>query len=260
MGAAGPPPGRRPGGRPAAQRAARPAARVPVTAEAAAAGAPASAGLPDLDDITLETLPHARRGLRLTLLELAAWLAHEPHSDAPVSVSPVLATYARWFASALDDHRRQTLKDRARRLVGTASTPAPRISTGPPAPLARRLPNGPGWPPTGSSACRLPRGCGPAGLCRGRLPTGVHRADPQPPRPGSGRRRARAPPSPSPVAASSSPRRSPAPSGPTTPSLVEQAAWDAWEQASEAGRLGGRVGGGVGGRARRARPTPPTCG
>jgi len=89
-------------------------------------------GLPDLDDITLETLPHGRRGLRLTLLELAAWLAHEPHSDAPVSVSPVLGTYARWFASAIDDRQRQGLKDRARRLVGTASEIAPRISTGPP--------------------------------------------------------------------------------------------------------------------------------
>ncbi len=93
---------------------------------------PASGGLPDLDDITLETLPHGRRGLRLTLLELAAWLAHEPHSDAPVSVSPVLATYARWFASALDDRRRQTLKIRARRLIGTASAVAPQISNGPP--------------------------------------------------------------------------------------------------------------------------------
>ncbi|MEQ1787896.1 MAG: hypothetical protein ABL966_12645, partial [Acidimicrobiales bacterium] len=89
-------------------------------------------GVPDLGDVTLETLPHGRRGLRLTFLELASWLAHEPHSDAPQSVSPVLATYARWFASALDDRRRQSLKGRARRLIGTASTPAPRVSKGPP--------------------------------------------------------------------------------------------------------------------------------
>jgi len=75
--------------------------------------------LPNLDDITLETLPHARRGLRLTFLELVSWLAHEPHSDAPVSTSPVLATYGRWFASALGDRRRQELKWRAQALIGT---------------------------------------------------------------------------------------------------------------------------------------------
>jgi hypothetical protein len=93
---------------------------------------PGAGALPALDDITLETLPHGRRGLRLTLLELAAWFAHEPHSDAPASVSPVLATYARWFASALDDRRRQTLKDRARRLIGTSRPVPARLASGPP--------------------------------------------------------------------------------------------------------------------------------
>ena len=59
---------------------------------------------------TLEAVPHPRRGLRLTLLELASWLGHEPHSDAPHGVSPVLAAYARWFASGLDQDARQQLK------------------------------------------------------------------------------------------------------------------------------------------------------
>ena len=44
----------------------------------------------------------------------------------------MLATYARWFASALDDRRRQTLKDRARRLIGTARPVPDRLSSGPP--------------------------------------------------------------------------------------------------------------------------------
>lgn len=79
------------------------------------------AGTPDLDDIILETIPHARRGLHLTFLELVSWVAHEPHNDAPTSVSPVLATYARWFASALGRDRRQDLKSRARLMVGTGS-------------------------------------------------------------------------------------------------------------------------------------------
>lgn len=96
---------------------------------------PSVGGTPDLADITLETLPHSRRGLRLTFLELVSWLAHEPHSDAPTSVSPVLATYARWFASALDHQRRQTLKERARKLIGTNGPPVPARSTRRPGPL-----------------------------------------------------------------------------------------------------------------------------
>ncbi len=82
-------------------------------------------GMPDLDDIVLETLPHSRRGLHLTFLELVSWLAHEPHNDAPVNVSPVLATYSRWFGSALDSTRRQELKSRARALIGTGRSAAP---------------------------------------------------------------------------------------------------------------------------------------
>ncbi len=77
-------------------------------------------GSPDLDDITLDAVPHARRGLHLTALELVSWLAHEHHSDTPATTSPVLATYVRWFASALPDHRRQELKSRARAMIGTA--------------------------------------------------------------------------------------------------------------------------------------------
>ena len=91
----------------------------------------AAAGMPDLHDIVLETLPHSRRGLRLTFLELVSWFAHEPHNDAPLSVSPVLATYARWFASALDDVRRQELKVRARALIGTGRSPAPSAGRAP---------------------------------------------------------------------------------------------------------------------------------
>jgi hypothetical protein len=111
----------------------RPAPRAAEPPLTPAVELPTGGVLPALEDITLETLPHGRRGLRLTLLELAAWLGHEPHSDAPGSVSPVLATYARWFASALDDRRRQTLKDRARRLIGTARPVPARLGSGPPA-------------------------------------------------------------------------------------------------------------------------------
>jgi hypothetical protein len=79
----------------------------------------AGRGGPDLDHVTLDAVPHPRRGLRLTLLELASWLGHEPHSDVPRGVSPVLSAYARWYASGLGPAERQHLKPYAARLVGT---------------------------------------------------------------------------------------------------------------------------------------------
>jgi hypothetical protein len=78
-------------------------------------------GGPSLDEVTLEADPHRRRGLRLTLLELVAWQAHEAHSDDPRTVSPVLAAFARWFSASLDPDLQQELKPRARRLIGTRS-------------------------------------------------------------------------------------------------------------------------------------------
>lgn len=73
----------------------------------------------DLDSITLERSTHARRGARLTLLELVSWLNQEPHSDTPECVSPALATFARWLAAGFDDQDRQALKAIAPRLIGT---------------------------------------------------------------------------------------------------------------------------------------------
>jgi hypothetical protein len=82
-------------------------------------GATARGGGPDLEHVTLDAVPHPRRGLHLTLLELASWIGHEPHSDVPRGVSPVLSAYARWYASGLDRAARQQLKPYAARLVGT---------------------------------------------------------------------------------------------------------------------------------------------
>ena len=78
----------------------------------------------DLDSITLERSTHARRGTRLTLLELVSWLNHEPHGDAPAGVSPVLATFARWLAAGFDDADRQALKAIAPRVIGTGPATA----------------------------------------------------------------------------------------------------------------------------------------
>jgi hypothetical protein len=79
---------------------------------------------PDLDSIVLERSAHQRRGTRLTLLELVSWLNHEPHSDAPACVSPVLATFARWLTAGLPDDALQPLKAIASQLIGTAPTAA----------------------------------------------------------------------------------------------------------------------------------------
>jgi hypothetical protein len=91
-----------------------------ATADDGGADEGALDSLPDLDDIVVERSAHLRRGTRLTLLELVSWLNHEPHTDTPATVSPVLATFARWLAAGADDPDRQALKAIAPRLLGTA--------------------------------------------------------------------------------------------------------------------------------------------
>ena len=84
----------------------------------------AAESAPDLDEIILEGSAHSRRGTRLTLLELVSWFSHEPHSDTPQSVSPVVSSFARWLAAGFDDEDRQALKAIASRLIGTGPAPA----------------------------------------------------------------------------------------------------------------------------------------
>lgn len=80
--------------------------------------------MPDLDEILLERSAHSRRGTKLTLLELVSWFSHEPHSDTPQTVSPVVSSFARWLAAGFDDDDRQALKAIASRLIGTGPAPA----------------------------------------------------------------------------------------------------------------------------------------
>ncbi len=79
-------------------------------------------GMPELDTIVIEPASHPRRGTRLTVLELAAWLAGEPHTDAPTSVSPVLRNFARELAVGLDDRHRQRLRSHAGSLIATGNS------------------------------------------------------------------------------------------------------------------------------------------
>ncbi|HEU5084686.1 MAG TPA: hypothetical protein VFU14_15195, partial [Acidimicrobiales bacterium] len=78
-------------------------------------------GLPDLGAIVIEPHSHPRRGTRLTVLELAAWLAGEPHSDDPGVVSPVLRVYVRELAAGVDEEQRQGLREVASPLAGTGA-------------------------------------------------------------------------------------------------------------------------------------------
>ena len=105
------------------------ASNSPFTVAASAAAPPAEA-VPDLDAIVLQPTSTARRSTRLSPLELAAWYAHEAHTDHPASVSPVLATFVRWLAAGLDDETRQRLKGFVPRLVGTGPGPGDRGDSG----------------------------------------------------------------------------------------------------------------------------------
>ncbi len=77
-------------------------------------------GLPDLDSIVIDPTRHARRGTRLTVLELCAWLAGEQHTDDPQSVAPVLRTFVRNLAIGIGHELRQELKPVAAAIVDTA--------------------------------------------------------------------------------------------------------------------------------------------
>jgi hypothetical protein len=108
----------------AALVAARGAGAEVLDVEESEADIAALESIPDLDGIILERSAHSRRGTKLSLLELVTWLNHEPHSDLPPSVSPVLSTYARWLAAGFDNEDRQALKALAPRLIGTGPASA----------------------------------------------------------------------------------------------------------------------------------------
>ena len=63
----------------------------------------------DLNKITLSVGSHQDRADGLCVMELAAWLAGEPHSNRPRCVSPVLVAFLRRWNDDLDDGTRQLL-------------------------------------------------------------------------------------------------------------------------------------------------------
>ena len=73
-----------------------------------------------LDTIDLKRGEHASPEDGLCVMEAAAWVAREPHSDHPDCVSPVLGAFLRRWNDDLDDEDRQKLKPFVLRVVGTA--------------------------------------------------------------------------------------------------------------------------------------------
>jgi hypothetical protein len=74
----------------------------------------------DLSTIVLKSGKHSRRSkTTVCLLEAVAWWAHEPHSDHPTCVSPVLGAFGRSWNDALNDDDRQMLVPFIPKLMGT---------------------------------------------------------------------------------------------------------------------------------------------
>jgi hypothetical protein len=69
--------------------------------------------------IVLQTGAHRSLDDGGCVMEFAAWVAGEPHSDHPQCVSPVLAIFLRDWNDALDDATRQRLVPYAIAAVGT---------------------------------------------------------------------------------------------------------------------------------------------
>jgi len=74
----------------------------------------------DLDTLVLAAGDHGTRAEGVCLLEAVAWWAHEPHTDRPACVSPVLAAFGRAWNDALPDDDRQMLRRFVPLLPGTA--------------------------------------------------------------------------------------------------------------------------------------------
>ena len=73
-----------------------------------------------LAELELAHGAHDSFGERLCVMEAAAYLAGEDHSDHPECVSPVLGAFLRSWNDALPDDERQVLKPYALEVIGTA--------------------------------------------------------------------------------------------------------------------------------------------
>ena len=75
---------------------------------------------PDPATIRLKSGAHRRREDGVCLLEAAAWIAGEPHSDKPGCVCPILAAFGRRLNDVVPDDLRQELVPLLPKMIGTA--------------------------------------------------------------------------------------------------------------------------------------------
>ncbi len=74
----------------------------------------------NFDTLQLAKGSHDNRNQGLCLLEAAAYMAGEPHSDHPACVSPILGAFGRDLNDRLDDIKRQLLKPLIPAMLDTA--------------------------------------------------------------------------------------------------------------------------------------------
>jgi hypothetical protein len=72
-----------------------------------------------LTGIKLKEGAHKTREDGVCAMEAVAWLAGEPHSDAPVCACPALSRYVLWLNDRFTQKERQKLKKFLSRIVGT---------------------------------------------------------------------------------------------------------------------------------------------
>lgn len=77
---------------------------------------------PDLNTLTLSVGSHEAREDGVCIMEAAAWLAGEEHSDQPSCVSPVIRTYAMGLNDGWNDATRQRLLPYISLVIGTAQS------------------------------------------------------------------------------------------------------------------------------------------
>jgi hypothetical protein len=94
-----------------------------VPGQTGAPHAPSNGSVDQMNRIVLQRGQHDTLADGGDVMEFAAWVAGEPHSDHPACVSPVIGAFARPVNDWLDDAERQQLLPFAILAVGTNTGP-----------------------------------------------------------------------------------------------------------------------------------------
>jgi hypothetical protein len=76
----------------------------------------------DIETVKLAKGWHGTPEFGMCVMEMAAYLAKEPHSDRPACVSPVIGAFLRQWNDDLDDETRQKLKPYAAKVLNTKAS------------------------------------------------------------------------------------------------------------------------------------------